>query len=125
MATVAELDRLKALVDRLLPLSSRGRGEVIAAEDWNTVVGALLEVARAVVESGVGDAVPAHTHPDQVQLGWLEPSVRSLLERGPLDDPNAVARVNAIERSATLASQRLDNSIWRMSTTRCSVMNSS
>ncbi|OMB83814.1 hypothetical protein [Mycolicibacterium conceptionense] len=109
MATVADIERLKALTDRLLPLSSRARGEVIAAADWNTVVGALLELARAVVAAGVPTAVPAHDHPDQVTLGWLDPRLRALIEGGPLSDPGATARVTSIERQAALVSGRLDD----------------
>jgi hypothetical protein len=109
MATVADIERLKALADRLLPLSSRTRGEVIAADDWNTVVGALLEVARAVVaDSGDGTAVPEHDHPDQVALGWLDPRLRQLIERGPLADPASTSRVTAIERQAVLIGRQLD-----------------
>lgn len=108
MPTTAEIERLKALLDRLLPLGARGRGEVIAAEDWNTVVGALLEVARSVVESGADRDIPAHDHPDQVQLGWLDPRVRALIERGPLDDPVAVGRINAVQRGVAAAAERTE-----------------
>ena len=108
MPTTAEIERLKALVDRLLPLSARGRGEVISADDWNIVVGALLEVARSVVESGADRDIPAHDHPDQVQLGWLDPRVRALIERGPLDDPVAVGRINAVQRGVAAAAERTE-----------------
>jgi uncharacterized phage infection (PIP) family protein YhgE len=108
MTSVADIERLKALTDRLLPLSSRNRGEVIAADDWNTVVGALLEVARAVVGDDTGTAVAAHEHPNQVTLGWLDPRLRTLIERGPLSDPTATSRVTAVERQATVIGQRLD-----------------
>ncbi|TDE92441.1 hypothetical protein EXU48_12790 [Occultella glacieicola] len=107
MTTVAEIERLKALVDRLLPLADRRLGDLITADDWNTVVGALLEVARAVVEDEGGEVGP-HEHPDQVTLGWLHPQLRALIERGPLDDPVAVARVSALERGVTAAQLRLD-----------------
>lgn len=108
MATVAEIERLTALVERLVPLAAKGQGQLIAAQDWNTVVGALLEVARAVVGSGEAEAVTAHEHPDQVRLGWLEPQVRALIERGPLDDPVAVRRIGAVERGVASAQERLD-----------------
>jgi archaellum component FlaC len=109
MATVADIERLKALTDRLLPLSSRARGEVIAADDWNAVVGALLEIARAVVAGGSTDtAVPEHDHPDQVALGWLDPRLRRLIERGPLADPASTSRVTAMERQAMLIGRHLD-----------------
>jgi hypothetical protein len=108
MARVADIERLKALVDRLLPLASRARGEVIAADDWNTVVGALLEVARAVVEDDADAAIPEHAHPDQVAVGWLDPRLRTLIERGPLSDPTSTSRVSAIERQAGLIGRQLD-----------------
>jgi hypothetical protein len=108
VASVAEIERLAALVERLLPLAAKGHGEVIAAQDWNTVVGAVLEVARAVVGQGAGDDVAPHDHPDQVTLGWLEPSVRALIERGPLDDPVAVRRIGAVERGVASTQERLD-----------------
>jgi len=108
MATVSDIERLKALVDRLLPLSARVRGEVIAADDWNTVVGALLEVARAVVADTVETAVPDHDHPDQVTLGWLDPGLRALIERGPLADPASTSRMTAVERQAALIGRQLD-----------------
>src|SRR5258708_31522869 len=109
MTSVADSERLKALVDRPLPLSSRARGQVIAADDWNAVVGALLEVARAVVQEGTDSTVPEHTHPDQVALGWLDPRLRTLIERGPLSDPTSTSRVTAVERQAGLLGRQLDD----------------
>jgi hypothetical protein len=109
MPSVADIERLKALTDRLLPLASRARGEVIAADDWNTVVGALLEVARAVVGDASGTAVAPHDHPDQVTLGWLDPDLLALIERGRLADPGASARVTAIERRAALIGRHIDD----------------
>jgi hypothetical protein len=108
MPTVAEIERLSALVERLLPLSSRARGEPITAQDWNTIVGALLEVARATVQSGPTDHVPPHEHPDAVRSGWLDPVLRARLERGPFDDPAAVSRLGALERSLANIDHRLD-----------------
>ncbi len=97
MATIAEIERIAALVEQLLPLRSRRRGELIDADDWNTVVGALLEVARAVV-SNTQDGVPTHSHPDQVGPAWLDPTLRARIEKGPLADPASVARVAKVER---------------------------
>ena len=108
MTTTADIERLKALVDRLLPLSTRARGELIAADDWNTVVGALLEVARALVTDGPDTAVPPHQHQDQVTSAWLDPRLRAQVERGPLADPAASSRLTALERGTTLGTQQLD-----------------
>ena len=41
MPTTAELERIEALVARMLPLSTKRRGELIEAEEWNLLVGAL------------------------------------------------------------------------------------
>ena len=37
MPTVAELERLQALVSRLTPLADVRRGELIRADDWNSL----------------------------------------------------------------------------------------
>src|SRR5437867_6395932 len=99
MPTSADLDRLEALVTRLTPLTETAPGELIRAEDWNLVVGALIEVARAAIAEGGPDGeVPPHEHPDQVAPGWLTPGLRDLLERGPLADPAAAGKVGDLER---------------------------
>ena len=69
MPTVAELERLQALVGQLVPLAETQRGELIRAQDWNTVVGALIEVARATLSADATETVPPHEHPDQVRPG--------------------------------------------------------
>jgi hypothetical protein len=111
MPTVAELERLQALVDRLTPVGSKQRGELIEAADWNTLTGALTEVARVVLAEEREGVVAVHDHPDQVGVGWLEPTLRLLVERGPLADPAAVARVAAVERDLA----RLEELINRLS----------
>lgn len=98
MPTVEELERLGALLARLAPLGDKQRGELIEAADWNALTGAVIEVARVVLAEDRGDAVAAHTHPDQVGVGWLDSSLRTLVQRGPLADPAAVARLAATER---------------------------
>lgn len=120
MATVGEIERLKKLLDQLLPLSKRDAGDVIAARDWNTVVGALLEVARAVVATDATRAVPTHDHPDQVRLGWLEPRLRALVERGPMDDPVAIGRIGAVERGVGAVDKRLDELVSSLRDVRTS-----
>lgn len=83
MPTVEALKRLQGLVERLLPLGDARPGEPVRAEDWNTLVGALIDVARvAITETGLADAVPPHDHPDQVKLSWLDPALRATLGSG-------------------------------------------
>ena len=108
MPTVAELERLGALVDRLTPLGNVQRGELIRAQDWNTLVGTMIEVARAVLASQRSEVVPVHDHPDQVTLGWLNPQLRSLIERGSLSDPAAEAKVAELDRRLVGVASRID-----------------
>ena len=60
MPTVADLERLNALTTRLNPLGDAAQGEIIRAEDWNTLVEALMQVARVVLAED-RQAVPART----------------------------------------------------------------
>lgn len=107
MAGVEELDRLAALLKRLRPLGEQQAGELIRAEDWNLLVGAVIETSRAIVESEVR-AVPAHDHPDQVQAGWLDPKLRQLVESGPLGDPAQLTRLSTVERTGDQIKAALD-----------------
>jgi hypothetical protein len=105
--TVAELDRLDALVRRLAPLAGVSRGELIRAEDWNAVVSALIEVLRAVLADDATATATPHEHTDQVAMGWLDPRVRALIERGPLADPAALSRVDGIDRRIAQSAERM------------------
>jgi len=106
MPTVADLQRLDALTTRLTPLTRMAQGTLIRAEDWNAVVGALVEVARSVLASARDDVVPAHEHPESVSLAWLDPRVRSLIERGPGGDASIEARLSALERKLSRGDTR-------------------
>ena len=53
MPTVAELQRLDALVNHLTPLAQVAQGELIRAQDWNDVVGTVIELARAELDDRV------------------------------------------------------------------------
>lgn len=108
MPTVGELERLEALVTRLRPIGEVQRGELIRAEDWNTVVRALIEGLRAVLSDATqAGAVSAHEHVDQVSIGWLDPRVRTLLEKGPLGEPTATTKLDGFERRIALSTERL------------------
>jgi hypothetical protein len=107
MPTVEEIERLTAQLARLGPLSEARPGELILAEAWNTVVDVLVEVARALIEEQERPVRP-HDHPDQVQLGWLDPRLRQLVEGGPLADPANLARVNSLELTTGRLQAALD-----------------
>jgi len=106
MATVAELERLDALVRRLLPMTAIQSGSLIRATDWNALVGAVLELARAVLANHHESVVGEHEHVEQVTLGWLAPPLRALIERGALSDPAAAAKLADLERRVGKVDQR-------------------
>jgi len=50
--------------DRVRPLAGKSPGEVIRASDWNTMAGAMLDLASAVAELTTLIAPLGHAHPD-------------------------------------------------------------
>ncbi len=108
MSTIAELDRLEALLGQLLPLSDMQRGELIEAEDWNQVVEALMQIGRAALADPQLVAVAPHEHTDQVGIGWLDARVRELLTGGGLKDPALNARFSKLERNLNRINTTLD-----------------
>ena len=124
MATSAELERLDALTKQLTPLTRTQAGALIRAQDWNAVVGALIDVARAILGSAAeATTVAPHEHTEQVTLGWLDPRLRSLIERGPLADPGAVARLGDVDRQVTRLNARLDGVDGQLGEVRNRVIN--
>lgn len=109
MPNVAELERLGALSRRLILLADMQRGEVIRAENWNSLASAVLELARVVLAEGNGDQVPEHEHVEEVDIGWLTPRLRSLIEKGGLSDPVAVQRLASIERDGRKLKEQIDD----------------
>jgi hypothetical protein len=99
MPTPQDLERLRALLGQLTAIGAAQRGELIHAADWNTLVSAVEDVARAVLAADAGTAVAAHDHLDQVTSAWLSPDLRDLLERGPLSDPAMQKRLTDIEQT--------------------------
>lgn len=108
MPTVAELERLEALIGRLISLSDKQRGELIAAGDWNVLVGALIEIGRAALGSEDDNVVLPHDHVDQVSIGWLDPRVRQLVTGGGVKDPAAEVSFGKLRRDLTNLTTRVD-----------------
>ncbi len=108
MPTVAELERLNALTQRLVPLTDARRGEIIRADSWNLVTGALVELARVVLAENTPEVVPTHQHVEEVDVGWLTPRLRALIEQGGLSDPVAGKRLATIERDGQKLKEGLD-----------------
>lgn len=108
MPTIANIERLAALRTTLARVAAVQRGELIRAEDWNTVVGTVLDLAQVVLGEQESEVLPEHKHSEQVSLGWLEPGLRALLEKGPLAEPQAAERLLRIERQLAALAARLD-----------------
>ena len=108
MPTVAQLERLEALVKRLEPLSDKHRGELIEAPHWNSLVGSVIEVARSVLAEDRTDVVPEHDHSDQVGVGWLDSKLRGLILEGGLNDPGGESQLFKLSRELESLSKQLD-----------------
>lgn len=107
MATSAELERLKALLTRLMPLTQTERGELIRADDWNTIVSTLIEIGRAVYAEVQSQEVPEHTHIDEVSIGWLDSALSNLVNGGSLNDPIQQSKLNAQERKISQLDRKM------------------
>ena len=106
MPTVADLDRLDAIVVTLRELTGKQRGELIEAEAWNRLVDAVIDIGRTTIEDG-SDQVPGHKHTDQVSLDWLDPRLRAQILEGGANPANAAALAKLERRLAEFA-RKLD-----------------
>lgn len=102
----ADLERLQALVGRLAPLSNAATGDLIRAQDWNALVVAVVDLARAVLAEGPV-SVPPHDHVGQVKSSWLDPRLATTLERGAFADPEAANRLGGAERAVNAVDGRV------------------
>ncbi len=121
MPGVEELDQLQGLLSRLDALATAAPGQVIRAADWNGLVSVVVEIARAALATDDADAVAVHEHVEQVSIGWLAPSLRAVIERGPLGDPAASARVDALARLAGQLARRADDAETQVERVRASL----
>ena len=110
MPTAQDLQRLRGLLTQLNAISNVQRGELIRAEDWNTLVAAVTDVAQAVLAEDAAQTVPPHEHLDQVGSAWLSPQLREIFERGPLADPAAQQRLLELEQNLKRLADRIDES---------------
>jgi predicted flap endonuclease-1-like 5' DNA nuclease len=108
MATVADLERLEALVTLLDPLAKVKPGQPISADAWNTLVGSMIELARSVVTHERNATVADHTHEEQVALSWLDTKLRNMVQGGALADPTNMRRVIELERRVSTVADRTD-----------------
>lgn len=95
-----------AVRQQLQPLAAKGPGEAIRAADWNTLVGAVSDLATAVLELTNLVSPKGHDHPeiaekiDEVQgniLRFAEAFGRSLVElRREIETENLDRRVDTV-----------------------------
>lgn len=107
MPTVADLERLEALVSNLKDISNKQRGELIEAEAWNRLVAAVIDIGQAALAGEVNEEVAAHKHNDQVSLEWLDPKLRSIILEGSAGDPSTVAQADKFARQLAKFGQTL------------------
>lgn len=110
MPTVQDLQRLRALLQILDSFGNVQRGELIRAENWNALVGAVADVARSVLAAEAEPVIPLHDHLDQVTQAWLAPRLRDLVDNGALSDPAAQSRLSSTELAVKRLGARLDAS---------------
>jgi hypothetical protein len=108
MPTAQDLDTLRALLAKLRTVSSFQPGELIRAADWNTLAGAVADLAQAVLAAESTATVPPHQHLDQVDLTWFTQQLNDLVQRGPLADPATQNRLTTIEQMQARLQANLD-----------------
>lgn len=70
-----------AVRDRSRPLAAKASGEVIRAEDWNTMAGAVADLADTVLQLVSLVAPKGHDHPEiEEKIGEVQDNVRNFLE---------------------------------------------
>jgi chromosome segregation ATPase len=110
------IDRISRIVDGLTALGAATAGQPVQAEDWNTVVGSVVELARTVLaRESVADqtlraefAPAGHGHAGQVELGWLDPAARDLLEGGRAERADLASEVRLARRELDTVRGDLD-----------------
>ncbi len=108
MPTVAKLEKLEALIERLEPIAEKHRGELIEAPHWNSLVDSVIEVARSVLAEDKTEEVPVHEHSDQVGLSWLDTKLRGLILEGGLNDPGNESQLFKLNREIDVLSKQFD-----------------
>jgi hypothetical protein len=108
MPTAENLAQLQSLLNQLLPIAQTRPGELIRAEDWNTLVGSVMSLARTLLQQEEAVEIPPHGHPDQVSVDWLVPTLRDQLQRGPLADPAMQTRLLSIEQQLRMLLRQVD-----------------
>ncbi|QPJ61319.1 MAG: hypothetical protein G3M70_05200 [Candidatus Nitronauta litoralis] len=108
MPTVAKLEKLEALIERLEPIAEKHRGELIEAPHWNSLVDSVIEVARSVLADDKTEEVPPHEHSDQVGLTWLDTKLRGLILEGGLNDPGSESQLFKLNREIDVLSKQFD-----------------
>jgi predicted nucleic acid-binding Zn-ribbon protein len=89
MSRVETLELLGSVIDSVESINEVERGTPLKADDWNTMVGAVMTLAKLVASrERTTDAMLderyaalSHTHNGQASLGWFEPHAQQLIEK--------------------------------------------
>ena len=100
------LDRLAAIIDGLSPIGGAGPGEPVRADQWNTLVGGVQELAKIAVarERSAEEVLAAnfakvdHGHESTVDLTWFDPDTRSMIEGGRAQRADLAAELERVQR---------------------------
>lgn len=121
MPSLEVLDALQAIIEKLRRLSDVERGDPLRSSDWNTLVDCIRRIASTLLDREVAGVVPHHDHPDQVSLDWLDPNLKQLLEKGPLNEPGALSRLGKLERDIKKLQQHCSDNRDQLSDVRGNV----
>ena len=118
MPTLEVLDALQAIVEKLRRLGDVERGDPLRSSDWNTLVDCIRRIASTLLDRETGGSVPDHHHQDQVSVEWLDANLKRLVEKGPLHEPEAMARLGKLERELARLEEKLGESQGNLATLR-------
>jgi predicted nucleic acid-binding Zn-ribbon protein len=124
MARVESLELLNSVINDLEPIGQMTTGNPLRAADWNSMVGAVRNLARLIVSrEKTTDALlderyatRNHNHSGQMTLAWFEPGARTLLDEamtGSVEQRAAVTELRkemaALRQDMALLKNQMEN----------------
>ncbi len=112
----AALERITTIVDTLEPIGGASAGEPVRAAEWNSLVGAVVELARISLdrERTLAEALAAsysprgHEHIGVADLRWFDPDTRTLVETGGSGRPDLEADLKETRRLIAGLGERME-----------------
>ena len=97
--------RVAAILDRLSGLSRMSSGMPVRAEDWNTVIGAVIDVARLFSVQAVSST--SHAHTGQVSREWLDPALTAVVDSTRQQQQAQAEQLRALSQRVDRVEQQL------------------